>query len=169
MCPHTLSSTASWPWGWGPAAALPLLGHWICQPGIVTCSLVPAVGQEPRVVSAKTILLPEQKGWKRENAPLNILKLTNSLSVKAGWWQAAKSPIPSIQAYPPCNTAWLSHTWAGKVVPNGIKLLRNQSWVWFMSWLFVYQSVLSTGTAWGMCWDKSPPKAVSPWHRRQLA
>lgn len=90
-----------------------------------------------------------------------VFKLTNSLSVKAAWWHAAKSPIPSTQAYPPCNTAWLGHTWAGKVDPKGIKLLRNQSWVWFVSWMFVCQSVPSMGTAWGMCWDKSPPKAVS--------
>lgn len=158
---HTLSPTDSGP-GPGTCSSLASTGHWICQPVIVTCSLGPAVGWEPRIVSAKTVLLPEQKGWKTETAPFNVFKLTNSLSVKAGWWQAAKSPIPSTQAYTPCNTAWLSHTWAGKVASNGIKVLRNQSWLWFMNWVFVYQSVPSTSTAWGMCWDKSSPKAVSP-------
>lgn len=56
-----LSPTASWTWRQGAAAALPLLGHWIQRLVTVTCSLGLAVGFEPRIASAKTILLPEKK------------------------------------------------------------------------------------------------------------
>lgn len=101
VCAHVPAGNTHWAPGpagtcsQGPAAALPLLGHQICQPVIVTCALGPAVGLEPRIASAKTIQLPEQKDWKRENGAFNAFKLTNSLSVKAGWWQAAKSSIPA--------------------------------------------------------------------------
>lgn len=60
VCAHV--PTGNTHWGQGPAVALPLLGHWICQLVIVTCSYGPAVRWEPRIVSARTILLPEQKG-----------------------------------------------------------------------------------------------------------